>query len=326
MSQLAALLERAGMLPSGGFPVQTPRIALELTASGVVMGDALAEFLRKRLALPLVPSHVLGLVPCDTLDHVPAELAHVHHVLPMTIDEAGNLTLAMSDPTDDRAVDAIASHTGATIVRAVAEVGALDAAIAKHYGSTVPRVASVTPLSTTTSMLANAHESPLSLQAVSRVLPHLLTAPNRDALTNTMLEFLAEGFEHVLMFVHLRGQLQGRDARGPDLLLDAVPKVRIPVASESMFADVLDGDAPFVGPWPRQRPIDRAFSDALGNIRDDVLLLPIRLRGKTPVLVFATGAQAAIDVAAMTQLSQGVAQALERLIYSRKTTAETESQ
>jgi hypothetical protein len=133
-----------------------------------------------------------------------------------------------------------------------------------------------------------------------------------------LLDFLAEGFDRVLLFIHLRDELKGRDARGTDIVREAVTQVRIPTKGPSVFSDVIRTAAVSFGPWPTDRAIDRAFDRAMGGIRGNVLVLPVRVRDKVPVLVFASGANNPVDPRSLDQLVAAVQTALERLIFRRK--------
>jgi hypothetical protein len=272
---------------------------------------------------------VLQRLDPETVAHLPAELAWDHTMMPVSVDEANNVTIALADPTDLRAIDAAAAHTGAYLIRAVAPLSALREAIEHYYGPRpAPRHFAAprhTPIPDQPAhahapdhRLANADVPPLSAAALAQVLPRLVTANDRDAILEILLEVLAAGFHHVIVFTHLQKQLRGRDARGPDLLRDAVTQVRIPTAGPSVFADVIAAGVPHYGPWPRDRAIDRAFSDALGSITGHVLVLPVRLREKVPVVVFASGPQYPLERRTIADLADAVSQALERLIFRRK--------
>jgi hypothetical protein len=243
-------------------------------------------------------------------------------VLPVSVDELGNLTLAMADPTHLEAVQAIATQTGAYLIRAVVPLSPLRATLQRCYGAPPP-VYRGPP--TPRAMPAVDHDvqapaPPLSPEAYRRALPELSVADDRDAILERMLDFLGEGFTHVVLFVHLRDQIRGRDARGDDLLLEAVTRVRIPTTGPSRFLTTIQTGVPHVGPWGEREGIDAAFARALGGIEGDALVLPIRLRDKVPLVVFACGAKAAFEEATMRELSETVSQALERLIFRRKRT------
>ena len=258
-------------------------------------------------------------------------------MLPVSVDDVGNLTLAMADPTNVRAVDAVAGHTGAYLVRAVAPLTALRRALERYYGPrpedlpsriadngdspSAPVQPGPPPISTATAedlQPADPTVPPLSPAAFARVLPRLVHAKDRDEITTVLLDFLAEGFSRVIMFVHLQQQLRGRHARGDDLLLEAVTQVRIPTTGSSLFRDVVERGTPHFGPWRDDTNINRAFDQAMGGISGNVLLLPVRLRERVPLLVFASGTPHPVDPRSLAELVNGISGALERLIFRRK--------
>jgi hypothetical protein len=91
-----------------------------LIEANAVDEDNIVAFLHSKLMIPRVGASILETVDRGALSRIPADLAQRHAVLPVSADETGNLTIAMVDPTDMRAVDAISAHTGAYLVRAVA--------------------------------------------------------------------------------------------------------------------------------------------------------------------------------------------------------------
>lgn len=295
---------------------------------GLTEETTLVRFLQSKLMIPLASASVLERIERVTLAQLPAELAWLHEVVPVSVDDVGNLTLAMADPTDGRAVDAIAGHSGAYIVRAVAPATALRKALVQHYGPR-PEAPHHTPppphLPESAPRPVSPEEpAPLSPAALARVLPDIATSADRDEIIERMLDFLGAGFRRVILFINLKGQLRGRDARGSDLLVDAVTQVRIPTAGPSVFRDVIDHGYVHVGRWPTGRNIDKMFSAALGGIEGEALVLPVRLRDKIPLLVFADAAmdedgdELPVGAATLQQLADVVSQALERLIYRRK--------
>jgi hypothetical protein len=400
LSNLATMLQRAGLLPE----VEAARVRefahankvpiVEVVVDrGYATEDDLVKFLQSKLMIPEVEADLLDELERETLRHLPAELAWYHEVLPVSVDDVGNLTLAMADPTDLRAVDAVTGHTGAYLVRAVAPLTALRRALERYYGprpddlrtriavesgppvgmtgsspaaaaaasvsatppasatpavsatppasaapavsatppasatpSTEPPVRAVPPVRTTVpavrrEMTRPAGEepvSPLSPTAFARVLPRLVAAADRDEITQVLLDFLSEGFSRVIMFVHLQQQLRGRDARGDDLLLEAVTQVRIPTTGPSLFRDVIERGAPHFGPWRTDSKINVAFGQAMGGIKGNVLLLPVKLRERVPILVYASNTPHPVDPRSLHELVEGISSALERLIFRRK--------
>ena len=326
MSTLTTILRRAGYIEDADIArVETHshehRCApfVSVVELGLADENDLLRLLSARLMIPIASAEVLSRVEPETLASVPAELAWSGGVLPVSVDDTGNLTLAMADPTDERAVNAVADHTGAYLLRAVAPVGALRDAVRHYYGEpTVPSKGPPTPLQ----MPAVRDEPepepdeppadivPLSTAAFAALLPRLVGAADRDTIMEVLLDFLGEGFERVILFIHLRDELKGRDARGSDMVREAVTQVRIPTKGPSVFSDVIHTASVSFGPWPTERAIDRAFDRAMGGIRGNVLVLPVRVRDKVPVLVFASGAQNPVDPRSLDQLVSAVQSAL----------------
>jgi hypothetical protein len=75
---------------------------------------------------------------------------------------------------------------------------------------------------------------------------------------------------------------------------------------------------PYFGPMRTDTAIDAAFFGALGGVEGVVLCLPVRLRDKVPLLVFASGSHNPVDPRSLQDLTNEVAAALERLIVSDK--------
>lgn len=330
-SSLALIMRRAGLLDDeASAQVEAYRRQHGLSALEAVLALRLADegglsrFLQSKLLIPSVSAEVLERLDAATVEHVPSDLAWMHDVLPVSVDEVGNMTVAMADPTNIRAVEAVAAHTGAYLVRAVAPLGPLRSALERHYGPPPP-VYRGPPTPRNLPAVETSHAAsaaPLSSPAFERALRDLVDADDRDGIMQVLLDFLGEGFGRVISFIHLRDQIRGRDARGKDLLLEAVTQVRIPTTGPSRFVTAIRTGEPYVGAWPNDAAIDRAFARALGGIEGDALVLPIRLRDKVPLLVFGSEPTVPVDPRMMRDLAEAVSGVLERLIFRRKHSGE----
>ena len=139
---IAHLLEQAGRLarPQVEYALSarrksSHRLVDVLLDLGLISEPDLAAFLAQRYELPLVALADRRVAPA-VADLVPSALVHKHQVVP--VERNGDaLTLAMDDPTDVVAVDAVAFACGLAVRVAVAVRTDLRAAIARHYTGTI---------------------------------------------------------------------------------------------------------------------------------------------------------------------------------------------
>ena len=104
-----------------------------LVAAGLVSDDALTEFYRSRLLVPQVNPNSLARLPDSVIALVPPDMAVEFRVVPVAIDREGNLTVAMSDPSNRHAVDEMSFFTGKYVVRAVATQMQIAWCLAHYY-------------------------------------------------------------------------------------------------------------------------------------------------------------------------------------------------
>jgi len=110
----------------------------QLVVAGVVTDEVLTDFYRKRLLVPQVNPNTLAKLPATVVRAIPNDVAVELRAVPVSLDSDNNLTVAMSDPSDRHAVDEIASHTGAYVVRAVATQMQIAWCLAHYYGHVTP--------------------------------------------------------------------------------------------------------------------------------------------------------------------------------------------
>lgn len=361
-------MQRAGLLSEGqvssaqqlstqrGFRFVDALLELELADE-----DAIVAFLHSKLMIPRVREAVLGRVGDTAIKRLTPALAWRHDALPISCDATGNLTLAMADPTDVRAVNEIAEHSGAYLVRAVAPVHALRSAIQRYYGQLaarddpsatqpamqrravqdfeedrptmigMPTAEPAKPPAQLISqppptrsprhtpwnppMLDSSQEPiPLSPEALAKIHPQLVTAGAADEVTRLLLDYLGAGFDRAILFVHSRGELRGKDCRGKDLLPEAVKQVRIPSTGPSIFLRTIENRKPYFGRMTSDGSIDQMFAQALGGLAGNVLVLPLQLGARVPLVVFAHGSKHPVDPRSIQELNDAVGGALQRIL------------
>jgi hypothetical protein len=128
ISDQALLAARKACAQSGG------TIGEQLVLAGAVTDEALTEFYRARLLVPRVNPNTLARLGPAVVEAIPGELAVEFRAVPVSLDREGNLTVAMSDPSDRHAVDELGFFTGKYVVRAVATQMQVAWCLAHYYG------------------------------------------------------------------------------------------------------------------------------------------------------------------------------------------------
>ncbi|MEQ9608584.1 MAG: ATPase, T2SS/T4P/T4SS family, partial [Kiloniellaceae bacterium] len=112
------------------------RLDRVLTRLGLVGERDMAEALSALLGLPLLAREDYPALPLAE-DSLPAKFLKDSQVLPVALDVSGKdggVTLAMADPLDDFAAEAVALRLGLPVRRAVATAAELEDALERLYG------------------------------------------------------------------------------------------------------------------------------------------------------------------------------------------------
>ncbi|HEY6871573.1 MAG TPA: hypothetical protein VI298_02475 [Geobacteraceae bacterium] len=109
------------------------RLGTNLVEMGLVGEDDLVRYLSMQLEVPFVPSEQLLSIPPDVIKLISREMADEYKIIPLSLDKK-RLTVAMWDPSDLSAVDAISFITGYIIKPLVCSELRLLLALEQYYG------------------------------------------------------------------------------------------------------------------------------------------------------------------------------------------------
>jgi hypothetical protein len=127
-------LALGAMIQNGSSLVQ------ELVRQKFVDGGRLAEFLAERYRVELVTEQMLDSLPVFIARLISPELALIHRAVPVVLKD-GVLYLALDDPTNRLALEAVSFATGYKTLPMVAPWQLLEKALALHYGITPEQLA-----------------------------------------------------------------------------------------------------------------------------------------------------------------------------------------
>ena len=108
------------------------RLGSSLVEMGYVDEDALARLLSRKLGVPCVGRKELAAVSKELIRDFPRRLVEAHHVVPLKL-EGNRLSLAMTDPTDFKAIEEIGFVTGYVVQPYIAPDVQISWALAKYY-------------------------------------------------------------------------------------------------------------------------------------------------------------------------------------------------
>ncbi len=163
--------------------------------------------------------------------------------------------------------------------------------------------------------------APGSLQEARQAL---LGAAGRDEVIQTILDFVRRSFDYAAVFSVSSGELRGWDAAGPfsrDAHRAQVRKVAACPPWGSIFRSSIDIGGQVLGPGPTHE-FDRVLLADLGRESPaNVLLIPVRLRGRTALVLYADNGRERLDPEAVVDtvtLCAALPAILESLIRRRK--------
>lgn len=169
-----------------------------------------------------------------------------------------------------------------------------------------PRPAPVAPPETKPALTFDAAEA------------RLLSPSDRDAVADTLIEFLAGRADVGLMLMIRRDEAAGW--RGCGLPHEVAAAVRLPVTEPSVVLALRDGAPLHRGPLPPLRG-NATLVAAVGADVCDLLALPLRVRERLVGVVFAINRRAALDaglVDDLQRLAVKASGALELLVLRQK--------
>ena len=149
----------------------------------------------------------------------------------------------------------------------------------------------------------------------------LTEANTRDGVLQAFLDFAAQYFEYAALFAVRRSVFQGRDARGPGAAGDQVRGVQIPLGLPSSLRAVSEAGTFRIGalaPEGADAELRRRLGRRAGG---NVLLLPLRLRGRTVLVFYGDDGEQDVELSAVGDVlafAELVPGALERVILRTK--------
>ncbi|RMG12529.1 MAG: hypothetical protein D6729_16390, partial [Deltaproteobacteria bacterium] len=287
---------------------------LEAGLPEAVVSRALGE----AAGMPVVSPSRLTWADPEALAMLPRDLVARYGAVPFAAghDAVAVATMGPLAEQDRRALEAF---IGRPLRFHVASELRLRSAMARHYG--LPLSERLGRLLERLGGAPSGEEGPQREVAAAR--ERLFAARERDEAIDLLLRFGRSRFEYVGVFALREGHLTGHDALGRDRATDraAIRRIRISTAWQSLFRRVLETGAHMLGPVP-DTELDALIVSDLGRQRPtSVLVIPVYVRERPALIVYADNGRQKIEAEAASDLlvlASALPRVLERIILERK--------
>lgn len=326
MPRLGELLVQAGAVT--GEQVQAAlarqqrhggRLGSHLVEMGYLSETALALTLSRQLRLPAVTAAALEHIPEDVIGLLPRDTAVHHRCIPVRL-EGQALCVAMSDPTDGRALAEVWTLSRRTVRAMVAPDILVSYALERHYGvpwHRIPpddqaapfdlRIEESPPVGpfdadyTTAERAAIAarvqrldERRPEGRLGTSQLAQRLAVAQSQREVFQAMLSFLGQDFARSAVVVRRGDALRGFLADGPGVDSQALLDFAASPGEVALLDKVLADGRPRLG---------RASAQTLGGLvhtlgspgDQAVLVMPMRCGSESVGVVVSVGGREGVE-------------------------------
>ncbi len=346
-TRLLDLLVAAGLIDADQFEealrnrmLSGGRISTSLLEIGLMEEDQLARFLSRRLGIAFFDPLPLTAIPEEVLSLLPAEKAVEYRVLPLSRDRGG-LSLAMADPSDNGAIEALAALTGCSIKPLAAPEVRLLLALQEYYHFPLePREQKLLEKCDVTERPSltlafdvevdgeleeaeviddedpdDANELDLSILGAA-----LCDLSGQQEMLSLLLRKLGRMFERAAVFQVRDDRVEGWKAQSRRQEIAGFEGLVVSLADPTVFKTVVEGKSFYLGPISADGA-NQALLQALGGDRPEaVLLIPLILENRVVALLYGDGdsSQLVSQVGLLQKLQEMGVLALHILILKNK--------
>lgn len=296
-----------------------------LIEMGLISERILAGALAKLLKIPCAKPGELQKIPADVIGVVSPELAEKYQIIPMAIN-GRNLTLAMANPHDLKAIDDIAFRTG-YIVRPILGLEVrLVFALERYYGIkratryiAPPKLvrqeldqlekplaqgeeylgapgseqiyfatlkSNSEPVVTTPPASEEIKEAAPTKVSLAATSRALVEVRNRDDVADAAIRYLGAHFNRAVLFMVVGGQISGWRSVRNGQPIPGLDESQLPVSEPTILKTVIDNKSYFLGPVPATGA-NLALISQLGKpAPTTALILPLVMMGRVVGLIY----------------------------------------
>lgn len=277
------------------------RLGTNLVEMGLVEEEELAHVLSEQLGVPCAHPSELSSIPEPLLKMFPLELVQRYRVLPLALD-GKRLTVAMTNPSDFKALEDIAFMTGLVVIPRVCSELRLGIALERIFGVKRPMryipveggarsrfAATIAELGSADPAWDGGKPHPASERvSVKELSERLAQAAGESEVVQGVLAYLAGEFDRGA-FLRLKGGrahgVQAVDAGSP---LKGFPFFAAIIAESRQLKQVVEEKRLFLGELGTDEGDGLLLKAMGGRVPGAALLLPVVLWGQVLGVICAS--------------------------------------
>jgi len=343
-AQLASVLER--QVTMGG------RLGTNLIELGYLTEQELTDFLSKKLNIPSTTNKDFEGIDPEVIKLVPAVVAKKYGMIPLR-KERNTLIVAMADPTDLEATNELAFITSCMIRSCVATEARVQYALETYYGigrqlryisileeerKQKTGKAGIKTEDLSANRLPDRPEragtrrppSPEELEdALKTAKKDLAQVISREDVIAILLRQLSILFDRTVFFVVKKEAVAGFETLTPQLNLNVIKSLKIPLTEASIFRDAIErrdlcyissqGDSGALNSTPGNQQLIKALG---GLVPSEAMVAPVIMKEQQVVALLygdnLASPRAQAGLAFIKKLMGKASVALEILILQKK--------
>jgi hypothetical protein len=156
--------------------------------------------------------------------------------------------------------------------------------------------------------------TPLAFEEAVRFLEGV---EERGAIARTVLRYARSRFKRAVLFTVHHGEARGWVGLGDGVKIEAVRRLRLPLAAEGVVATVVSSQGHFLGPLPRTQANVRLLKELGGGVPSSAFVIPILALGRVVNVLYVDNGRGQLvdpsDLGELLILATRIAQGYDAL-------------
>lgn len=275
-----------------------------LVKKGIFSEVNMVQLLQEIYSLSVIDRELFTFISKEVIKLIPKELAINYRLVPVEIRK-GKLIVAMSDPGLEDIIKQIFQLTGYIVVPVITLESIIEEALNKYYSLSEEKEKSngESYLELTRKKVVSTKELvPISSKSVQgkalhqsltltpeKVIEEIKSSKDRDKISTTIIEFLSQYFENVVMFIVKGGEIKIKEAKGGGFDQNLLISFSIPIDKDTILGNLYKEPRIIWGKLKKGKN-ETVLKSALGlKEGENFLLWPVLIKDRPVAIFYARG-------------------------------------